>query len=222
MFSKEILAMIMSNDSIEKLAFLLLGWLLGLLAPVIVEKIKLTRENKMGRIAIVSELRDLGCMLSLAAYGVRINQGKIDRKFLEWLKDDLEKYASSEEFQLFIPSLDKQLLSSDKDLKELGILYPREGKGTMLQYYPVPLLDARVSALWSFDTSFQRNLLSIRQSLALLDDLVDRSRKYFDLTFTKLEGDNYRIVSENLKESCFVYAERAQKTVNMIRKLNET
>ena len=214
--------MITSNDSIEKLAFLLLGWLLGLLAPVIVEKIKLTRENKMGRIAIASELRDLGCMLSLAAYGVRINQGKVDRKFLEWLKDDLEKYASSEEFQLFIPSLDKQLLSSDKDLKELGILYPEKSKGTMLQHYPVPLLDARVSALWSFDTSFQRNLLSIRQSLALLDDLVDRSRKYFDLTFTKLEGDNYRIVSENLKESCFVYAERAQKTVNMIRKLNET
>lgn len=214
--------MIMNNDAIEKLVFLFLGWLLGLLAPIIVEAIKQRRENKKGQIAIISELRELGCMLSIAAYGVRINQGKADRKFLEWLKDDLEKHASSNEFKLFIPSLEKQLLYSDKDLEKLGILYPEEGKGTMLQHYPAVLLDARVSALWSFDTSFQRNLLSIRQSLVLLDDLVDRSRKYFDLTFTKLEGDNHHIVSENHKQSCFIYAERAQKTVTMIRDFDQS
>jgi hypothetical protein len=89
----------------------------------------------------------------------------------------------------------------------------------VLQYYPIPLLDARVSALWSFDTSFQRQLLEIRRNFAILDDVVDRSRKYFDMTFTKLEGNNHELVAGNLTQTYAVYAERAVIIVNLIKSL---
>ena len=212
----------MSDDTIEKLAFLALGWLLGLLAPVIVEGIKRRKENILGRKAILSELQELGCLLSTAAYGVRMKQGTVDRTFLEWIKSDLERYATSQEFQAFIPNLRTQLTWTDEDIKKVAHhTSSAEGQGTMLQHYPVPLLDSRVSAIWSFDTDFQRKLLAIRQNIALLDDLVERSRKYFDMTFTKLEGNNYQLVAGNQEQACSFYADRAIKIINMIRALSE-
>lgn len=210
----------MTEDTTEKLAFLALGWLLGLLGPIIVDVIRRKRENALGRDAILSELREVACLLATAAYGVRLSQGTADRQFLQWLRNDLNEHSVSEQFRAFIPNLDKKLAWSDNDLSNANTLtVDSVGTGTVLQRYPVPLLDTRVSALWTFDTSFQRNLLAVRQDLIFIDDLVDRSRKYFDLTFTKLEGDNYRLVKENFSQAYILYAERAQKAVDRIRSL---
>lgn len=49
----------MTDDTLNKLAFLFLGWLLGLLAPIIVESIKYTREKALGRETIKNELAAL-------------------------------------------------------------------------------------------------------------------------------------------------------------------
>jgi hypothetical protein len=210
----------MSDTTIDKLAFLALGWLLGLLGPVIVDGIKRRRENTLGRAAILTELTELTGILSTAAYGARMRLGTADRKFLEWLKITLEQYATTPELQEFIPRLRTQLSWTDDQLSAVAQhMSADEGKETMLQHYPVPLLDSRVSALWSFDTSFQRQLLEIRRNVAILDDVVDRSRKYFDMTFTKLEGNNYQLVTENLTQTYELYAERAMTVVDQIKSL---
>jgi hypothetical protein len=210
----------MHEDTLEKLAFVALGWLLGLLGPIIVDAIKRRRENALGREALLSELREVGCLLATAAYGVHRHRGTIDRAFLEWLKVDLERHAVSEQFQAFVPNIRKQLAWSDEEISRVAThMATDKGVGTVLQRYPVPLLDARVSALWTFDTSFQRGLLSIRQNMHFLDDLVDRTRKLHDMTFTKLEGDNHERIVENIDQACDLYAQRAVRTVNLIREL---
>lgn len=211
----------MSDDILEKLVLLLFGWLLGLLAPVIVDAIKKRRENSLGRTAIISELNELASTLGLAAYATKLDLGTVDKPFIEWLKNDLEKHGKSSDLQRHIDTLRKQLAWSDEEFKKVVAHYAaKDGKGTVLQHYPIPLLDARVSALWSFDTSLQRQLLQVRQSVSLLDDLVERSRKYQDLTFSKLEGDNHRLVVENAKQACTEYANRAIKTVEKIRAIS--
>jgi len=204
----------------EKLAILVVGWLLGLLAPVIVDAIRRRRENTLGRQALLSELQELGTTLALAVYGIRTDQGRVDRPFLEWLKADVERHATSEELQKLVSTLRGLIALSDADFLKMNAhvaLKPR--KATMLQHFAAPLLDSRVSALWSFETSFQRQLLEVKQHLSLLDDLVDRSRKYFDLTFTKLEGENPRLVQENLEQASDEYARRATLVVEKIRRL---
>ena len=72
----------MTDSTIEKLAFLILGWLLGLLAPVIADVIRRKRENALGRAAIRSEKIKLSGILSTAAYGARIRLGTAGREFL--------------------------------------------------------------------------------------------------------------------------------------------
>jgi hypothetical protein len=207
----------MSDPTIEKLVFLALGWCLGLLGPIIVDAIKKQRENALGRVAILTELNELASILSIAAYGARMRNGIADRQFLTWLKLTLEHCATTPKIKEFIPRLSAQLSWTDEQLiAGAQLMSAEEGKGTMLQHYPVPLLDARVSAMWSFDTAFQRQLLEIRRNVAMLDDIVDRSRKYFDMTFTKLEGNNYHLVTENLTQTYELYAARAMTIVDQI------
>ncbi|MEK8035026.1 hypothetical protein AACH06_29775 [Ideonella sp. DXS29W] len=210
----------MSPDTPEKIAFLFLGWLLGMLSPIVVDAIKRRRENTLGRSAILAELAELADILATAAYGAKMHAGTVDRSFLEWLKTYSEQHATIQSLQEFIPRLRTQLSWSDADLQKIAShMSADDGKGSMLQHYPIPLLDARVSALWTFDTSFQRQLLAIRRNVALLDDIVDRSRKYFDLTFSKLEGENYRLVTENLVQTYSLYASRAVQVVDQIVQL---
>ena len=207
------------TDLPEKIALLFVGWLLGLLGPIVVDGIRQRRENTLGRGAILTELNELAAMLSLAAYTVRSDLGTVDRAFLEWIKKDLELHAKTPEVQKHITYFRTQLSWSDEDFQKLSShLVNKEGKGTVMQCYPVPLLDARVSAMLSFSTSFQRQLLQIRRNVALLDDLVDRARNYHDMTF-KVEGDNYRLVVENQNQACAEYASRAKITVDLIRSL---
>ena len=210
----------MSDTTIDKLAFLTLGWLLGLLGPVIVDAIRRRRENTLGRAAILSELTEVAGVLSTAAFAARMRLGTADRQFLEWVKSTLEQYATTPKLQEFILRLRTQLSWTDAQLRAAAqYTSADDGKGTMLQHYPTPLLDARVAALWSFDTSFQRQLLEIRRNFAILDDVVDRSRKYFDMTFTKLEGNNHELVAGNLTQTYEVYAERAVIIVDLIKSL---
>ena len=204
----------------EKLLLVALGWLLGIISPVIVDAIRRRRENALGRTAILSELRELAYKLALAAYGVRMEHGTVDHAFLQWLKPLLEQYAGFYDAQAFVPRLRTLIAMNEQELAQMNKHTAQAGsKGLMLQRYPVPLLDSRVAALWSFDTEFQRQLLEIRTRLELLDDLVDRSRKYFDLTFTKLEGNNYALVTENFSQACAQYAQSAENIVGVIMAL---
>jgi hypothetical protein len=207
------------TDLLEKIALLFVGWLLGLLGPIVVDGIRQRRENTLGRTAILTELNELAAMLSLAAYSVKIDLGTVDRAFLEWIKTDFELHAKTPEMQKHIPHFRTQLALTDEDRERLAEHFVnKEGKGTVLQHYPVPLLDARVSAMQSFSTAFQRQLLQIRRNVALLDDLVDRARNYHDMTF-KIEGKNHRLVVENQNQACAEYANRAKTVVDLVRSI---
>ena len=127
----------MAEDTLEKLAFLALGWLLGLLGPIIVDAIRRRRENALGRVAILNELRELASVLATAAFGARMRQGTADRRFLEWLKSDLERHATSQQLQAFIPSLRTQLSWSDEELKKIAIhMSSEDGTGLVLSTIP--------------------------------------------------------------------------------------
>jgi hypothetical protein len=208
------------DPTLDKILFLFLGWLLGMLSPVIVAAIARRRENALGRAAILTELNELAATLAIAVYGARSSLGTVDRPFLEWLQTFLDSHPIPPTLQGFKSRLPVHLSWSDEDIAK-GAQHMANAPGTsaMLQHYPVPLLDSRVSAIWTFNTEFQRRLLEIRRNVALLDDIVDRSRKYFDLTFTKLEADNHDLVRDNIDQCCELYAARATTVVEQITEL---
>jgi len=211
----------MSEDTIEKLLLLTLGWLLGMLGPVVTEAIKKRRENCQVRLALAAELREVSYKLALANYLVNIHFGTVDRPYLQWLQGVTSNYKGPSLTETTQPSIEMQLGLPEVQLVALVRAQTAEkGKNIVTQKVIVPLLDARVSSLWYLENRVQVLLLDIRSNINLLNELVDQARYYSGLTFGKLEGENYNLVVDNLDGCHRQYAERAKRIVTKIEELS--
>jgi len=202
-------------ESLEKVLLLILGWLFGLLGPAFVNAIKQKREDTACRAAVFSELRSLGRLLTVASHGVHIHRATATDQHLLWMTKQLNIFGNPEDepIKKFVTVL--QSLTGEQRIALLT--HTRgEGKATGLQKYSVPVLDARVSALYTFTTGEQIALLGIRTQLGFVDDAVDRARKYNDWTFQKHEGENYKLIIENGNTALDDYARYAENAVERI------
>ena len=210
------------SDFAQTIALLVVGWLFGLLSPAVIEAIRYRREAERGRTAILCEIKELSSVLALATFSARKAAGSLDRPFLQWFKARIST-DDSEGAKSVLGIVDSMLALPDNELsKGAASTATPDTEGTMLQRYPAPLLDARVSALWTFDTAFQRQLLEIHRNLALLDGIVELSRQYFFLTFNDLPSANHRLITGNLANSYSNYAKRAQIVIDKIVALDST
>src|SRR3990170_5337161 len=80
-----------SSDTWEKILFLFLGWLLGLLSPIVVDAIRRRREIKEVKNALLSELGDLQFRLANTVWLTSIRAGQYNRSFLDWFKPIIER-----------------------------------------------------------------------------------------------------------------------------------
>ncbi|OZA35611.1 MAG: hypothetical protein B7X82_01025 [Hydrogenophilales bacterium 17-64-65] len=201
----------------EKIAFVFLGWLLGLLGPVIIDAIRRKRENDLGRLAIKTELANLRVKLAFASYTIEEHQGSMTRLKLKWVIKQLGLQPTDEQLASVTDTLKKLLEASDEELSQhFASRKGPPGKSLTLQRYNTPLLDARVSALWSFDTSSQRILLEIRSALDIAAEIIDRATHFTNLTFQKLENGNHQRAVENVTGCYDQYAAQAKRIVELI------
>ncbi len=211
----------MSEDTIEKLLFLALGWLLGMLGPVVTDAIKRRRENAQVKLALAAELREVSYKLALANYLVNIHFGTVDRAYLQWFQGATANYKGPSFTETTQPSVEMQLALPEAQLAALvRAQTAKRGTNIVTQKVIVPLLDARVSSLWYLENRVQVLLLDIRSNINLLNELVDQARYYNGLTFGKLEGENYEVVVGNLEGCHRQYAERAKRIVTKIDELD--
>jgi len=209
-----------SDETIEKLLLVALGWLLGLLGPVVIDAIRKRRENIQVKFALFAELREVAYKLALANFLVNTHFGTIDKPYLQWLKRATENYKGPG-FVETQRAVDVQLNLPPEQLEALTRrMTTAKGTNIVVQKMHVPLLDARLSALLYLDHQVQIHLLDIRSSIALLNELVDQARYYTGLTFGKLEGDNYQLVTGNLDGCLKQYAERARMIVSKVEELD--
>jgi len=207
----------MSAEAWERVVLVLLGWLLGLLAPVIIEKIKQTREVEKFLIAINSELNEALYRLSLANFYVAQRVGQVDRKYLIWLKNIIDNYQGINSSTNTKSLIDLSLSLSDADIENLHATQQKPFESIRLQKINVPVLDSRLPTIWQLSNSKRVYLLEIRVHLDMLNEAVELSRYYQDLTFGKVEGKNYDIVIQNLNGSYLQFSERARIIIEKIQ-----
>jgi len=202
---------------LQSILILVLGWLLGTLSPAIVDAIRSKREAALNREAVENELLELSAILLPACYRTMGAVGKIDRAYLEWQKDKLEKEPEQEKLLKFL-GLTKQLLAFPDDQIEAAsqAMAMAETKAALLQKYPVPLVDQCLASLKMFEVDFQSKILQIRRNISLLESIVDQSREFYRLTFVELSDANHKIIQDNLKQTYSEYAERAKTIIDQV------
>lgn len=210
----------MESDIFSSILALILGWLLGMLSPVIVDAIKSQRDARLGRAAIENELLEFASVLLAASFRIHGSSGQINRSFLEWLESKCEADSGNgRNAKRLAFARQILLLPDDQIVNASQRLAAADGKSPRLQKYPLPLLDHRISALHALDADTQVRILQIKRNVTLLDAIVDQSHEFFRMTFSQISDQNHDLVRDNLWQTHNEYAYRAKLIVDQIHEL---
>ena len=125
---------------------MIIGWLLGLLSPVIVDAIKNGREVTKTYVAIKSELNEVAYRMVLASYATSTHLGTANHEFLKWVKDSLFLYQGKEHKDNIIKALEGELLLTPELLASFNAASAaKDLQALTLVKFAVSFVDTRVS-----------------------------------------------------------------------------
>jgi len=172
----------------EQLLYLILGWLLGLLGPGIVERIR--RRYRISELtqAIVAELGELSYTLALSAYLFCRRTGSLTDEALDWIVLAISRYSG--------PLADARMVESVKRIRSLpeveriAIATTDTDRGLSLKLLSLPLLEAHLSEMALFPVAFQTAVLRVRGQVDVYNQHVQHLQGQFNLTFTVTDPTN--------------------------------
>lgn len=206
----------------ENLLFLIIGWLLGLLGPLLTYLFKKPYLKRQLRSSLFVELRDLRFRLAHVVFVIASHNLTLDRRLVEWLKPILHSDKVSYSNVLSVESLDLMSSLDDDQLRALVMSMPSTGDSLTFKKYRLPFLTANISSLSLFTPEFQRLALDILAQLEMMHEQIDVSRFNYEKTFeTSLSDDQLHAVHTNLKHSYEVISEQSRKLCDTIKTLLE-
>lgn len=212
-----------NSDTWEKVLFLFLGWLLGLLSPIVVDAIRRKREVKEVKKALLTELSDLQFRLASTVWLASIRTGKFDRSFLEWYKPIIERNRYLHQVDNVLESTVLSLAGSDEHIAACAAqLAASENGGLGLKTHHAPLLDAKIGQLGAFSVDFQSLLLEIHSRLAILNEEIEQYRFYFQQTFSSgISETNHNLIVRNIEGTYTVVRQQARMICDFIDRANQ-
>lgn len=201
----------------RELLILLLGWLFGMLSPIIVDKIKQQRTNKAIKNAIINEMNDLEYRLMLFSFTIFAHVGRIKQDFLRWAVSVMAKYTGPYENKKMYEIMKKK---SDLDDDELAQRFPAKKRGLRISKMKIPFTESRVDSLSCFSIDFQKSIISILSQLTILNEEISFSMEDFAKTFIpNITYENLTNILTNIYEGYDRMADRARNIVDMISKM---
>jgi hypothetical protein len=202
------------------LLMLVLGWLLGLVAPLISDRITQGQETRKELVpGVRSDLIELQFKLGFLRYALAIRFGTYDGEFLKWLKPIVDDYNQIYPDQKVFPEIDERLKMTDAQLAALAQASQSDTSkaGISLRKYDIAFIESQLDKLGRLDVETHRLILVIRARLGYLNEMVDEARVYFRLTFENISDKNHEQIVDNINGVCRVYGENARDVVDLIR-----
>lgn len=204
----------------QDILLIVFGWLLGLLAPAIVNSIKDRRESGVIKSALRSEIGELRYRLLLDVYKIESKHIGLDRKFFEWAQPIVMSYKGVNPSEELLNNID-QLLKLDQEqmsqYSQLIMSKRRADSRILLRKRYVPLLESNMTMLAKLDPVSMGKLLEIKARIGSLNEMRDDSRYYYNLSFESgLSQNNYKIADLNMIDTLKFYASQAREVIKIM------
>jgi len=200
---------------------LIVGWLLGILSNIIIEKRgakKIKTETTKGILVEIDELKDFCLSVNLVCAR---ELGKYDRSLFEWLKPSLFKFLEKTKYD-FQDNLEELLKNFEKldDHEQYEILkqlYINPHKNLTdsfnFQKFSTPFIDVRTNNISNFDEEIQRLMFIIKRDLYYINGEFDRIWFYNSKTFDGVSVQNHERLNKNIY---FIYNHLFNRTKKMV------
>jgi len=201
-----------------ELTFLLLGWILGLVAGPIQDWLRRHNERKHFRRALWTELNDLRERLAQATFVIESKRDGISRDLLNWVRKHITGWTG------VYPSgplsdISKRLseLDDEEFAKIAQFAQTQDTNGLSLQRYDLKYLSSKLDRLDILSEQAQQSLLAVLTHIGFINQQVANSEFYRGLTFDSgISKENHAIASAELKRCQGLVAGQARLVVRII------
>lgn len=192
----------------EQALYILFGWFLGLISPVIIDEIKLKKSKKRFFKALCSEAHDLQFRVALIGFLLAQNYVKLDREYLLWIRPIFENYKGNEPHETGITFIDKLLELEEKQFQlHVDYFLQNEDIGLSLKTYSVSFLETNIGLISEFPIDLQVKIHEFRTHLSLLNQQSLNANESFKMTFdSSMTDENHtRIKSDLIKQYIVIH-----------------
>ena len=198
--------------------YLVLGWLIAILSPGIVERIRRVYRRRDLVRSILSELSSLQYMMAMVAYVMRGKDATLTDEFLDWLAPIVARYDGPEKPKGQEEALAKSREISEQQKREIELYIHGEGRGSAFKQYTLPFLQSVSNELPICSLDFQRRILHVKGRLDLFNQHTSFLQAQFNKTF-EVTGSVYDNVTANLSKGYSELAELAKDIANAIAEI---
>lgn len=203
----------------NEVLFIILGWLLGIISPRLIDSIKSHYEKYDFLSAIKVEAKDLQYRLSLGSYTIAQREGILDREKLIWFKEKLLAYEGSEPKEPILLLVNTVLNSeSESELQALNAFNNEHQRAISLKSYSASFLSSNIERLHILPVGFQVSAHEFLNVLSILNQEIIIAGKYHEMSFdSSLDEINYNLVIGNLHQSYSNISGLCQRASNKLQ-----
>lgn len=202
---------------------LLIGWLLGLLSPRIIEVIRAKYLRRDLARAIHSEAEDLQYRVAITSFLLVQKYGQLSREYLVWVKPKLLCYEGNEPVQSIRALVEQMQAAPDDQLLAVAAhMRAEEGMGLSLKKFSASLIEASLGSLLHFPPEYQRRIHEFRNHLSVLNQEIDRAVESLRMTYdSSITDENHARLKADLVSKyliiqgmCMRVADRLQAVID--------
>jgi hypothetical protein len=194
----------------EQLLYISFGWLLGLLAPAIVERIRKGYRRSELTVAIRAELHELQYKMAFCSPKLNSHLATVTDRHLAWLEQIVSKYTGPNPKAGILSSLVDYRKVSEEERRQALATNRDPNVGVGLLQYSIPFVTAHLADISLYPVPFQSAVIRIKDQLDMYNQRVAYLQNLHDKTFdTSLTELNRSIVISNLEKG---YRDLADQT----------
>jgi len=203
-----------------QILFLVIGWLLGLLSPIIVDLF--TKKRRLAEVerGLLVELGELKFSLASTTLAVAGAIGAWDREYLTWLKAAFESYrgARDEDRKPLLATVTGLLELDDQQLAAAGRSMGAPISPALRKHH-LPYLESRLDYLAGLGPDAQRQLLEIQAQAGVINELLDDIRFCLGKSFDSLPPSTRQAIDASLQNSYRAVLHASRNGVDLVSKL---
>lgn len=183
---------------------LMLGWLLGLLAPAIQKHISVKRKLPAVKKQVAVELTELSRQLVMISFLCASRSLTLSKDLVVWCRDEFERLGDTgdSEFQKIAAQIHEtaELTSAQIDQRNTREAQ-RSFVGLSLKKYELPYAAAHAQFILHFDSGIQTGIWEISNRINTLNQEIDLVREYQMMTFDEsISAQNHRIIIDQIRD----------------------
>ncbi|MGK0372911.1 MAG: hypothetical protein ACJAW1_003179 [Glaciecola sp.] len=203
------------------LSSIFLGWLLGMLSPVIASRIYRYYKRNDLHIGISKEINHVKERLIITLDVISHKTGSYDRELVKWLLAHYEKveFKNPTILELYQTQLD----ASDEELAALIFrqAIPADA-GLSLQKFPLLFTSMHLTDISLFSPELQAEIFELKSRIDMLNSEISISEKYFFMTFdSTISVENKAIIKADLTNKYLQVESMIIRAVEQIEKINQ-